>query len=233
FYYHGTQFLDNGNFPIILWHAHEMIFGYSMAVAVGFLLTAVKNWTGHQTLRGYGLLLLGLFWLMARIMPFTDFPGALMIMALFDLLFDATVCIALLYPLVRSKQWKQLGIWSILLLMTTGNTLFYIGLIWKHPELTQIGLFFGLYLIIALIMLMGQRVMPFFIERGVGYPVVLMVRPWVNVSSVILMMFFIVAVVWDPISLITALVAIALAFLQVLQMIGWYTPGIWRKPLLW
>jgi uncharacterized protein involved in response to NO len=233
FYYHGTQFLDNGNFPIILWHAHEMIFGYSMAVAVGFLLTAVKNWTGHQTLRGYRLLLLGLFWLMARIMPFTDFPGALMIMALFDLLFDVTVCIALLYPLVRSKQWKQLGIWSILLLMTTGNTLFYIGLIWKHPELTQIGLFFGLYLIIALIMLMGQRIMPFFIERGVGYPVVLRVRPWVNISSLILMMFFIVAVVWNPISLITVLVAIALAFLQVLQMIGWYTPGIWRKPLLW
>ena len=210
-----------------------MVFGYSMAVAVGFLLTAVRNWTGHQTLRGYGLLLLGLSWLIARIMPFTDLPGALIIMALFDLLFDVTACVALLYPLVRAKQWKQLGIWSTLLLLTTSNALFYIGLIWGHPELTRIGLFSGLYLIIALIMLMGQRIIPFFIERGVGYPVVLDVRPWLNVSSMILMMVFIVAVVWDPVSRITVWVAIALAILQVLQMVGWYTSGIWRKPLLW
>ncbi len=29
-----------------LWHAHEMLFGYTMAVIVGFLLTAVRNWSG-------------------------------------------------------------------------------------------------------------------------------------------------------------------------------------------
>ena len=166
-------------------------------------------------------------------MPFTDLPGALIIMALVDLLFDITACVALLSPIVRAKQWKQLGIWSTLLMMTTSNAFFYIGLIWRHPELTRIGLFSGLYLIIALIMLMGQRIIPFFIERGVGYPVVLGVRPWLNVSSMILMMVFIVAVVWDPISRITVFVAIALDILQVLQMVGWYTPGIWRKPLLW
>ena len=32
------------------WHAHEMLYGYSMAVVAGFLLTAVKNWTGIPTL---------------------------------------------------------------------------------------------------------------------------------------------------------------------------------------
>ena len=27
------------------WHSHEMIFGYTVAVIAGFLLTAVRNWT--------------------------------------------------------------------------------------------------------------------------------------------------------------------------------------------
>ena len=31
----------------IQWHAHEMIYGYGMAVIAGFLLTAIKNWTGR------------------------------------------------------------------------------------------------------------------------------------------------------------------------------------------
>jgi uncharacterized protein involved in response to NO len=34
------------------WHAHEMLYGFAFAVIAGFLLTAVKNWTGQQTLHG-------------------------------------------------------------------------------------------------------------------------------------------------------------------------------------
>ena len=38
-----------------LWHAHEMLFGYAMAVIGGFLLTAVWNWTGRKTAAGLPL----------------------------------------------------------------------------------------------------------------------------------------------------------------------------------
>ena len=37
--------------PTTLWHAHEMIFGYTLAVIAGFLLTATANWTGLQASR--------------------------------------------------------------------------------------------------------------------------------------------------------------------------------------
>ena len=38
------------------WHAHEMVFGFAMAVLAGFLLTAVGNWTGRETLVGTPLI---------------------------------------------------------------------------------------------------------------------------------------------------------------------------------
>ena len=41
----------------IHWHAHEMLYGYAMAVIEGFLLTAVCNWTGQPALQGTGLML--------------------------------------------------------------------------------------------------------------------------------------------------------------------------------
>src|SRR5687767_9985161 len=44
--------------PPTLWHAHEMLFGYTCAVIAGFLLTAAQNWTGHATARGGSLLAL-------------------------------------------------------------------------------------------------------------------------------------------------------------------------------
>ena len=43
--------------PALLWHAHEMLYGFAVAVIVGFLLTAGKAWTGLQTARGAALIL--------------------------------------------------------------------------------------------------------------------------------------------------------------------------------
>ena len=37
---------------VIIWHGHEMIYGYLAAIAAGFILTAVPNWTGRLPMMG-------------------------------------------------------------------------------------------------------------------------------------------------------------------------------------
>jgi uncharacterized protein involved in response to NO len=44
----------------ILWHAHEMIFGFNAAIVAGFLLTAVRALTSLETPSGAPLALLWL-----------------------------------------------------------------------------------------------------------------------------------------------------------------------------
>ena len=41
------------------WHSHEMVFGFLPAVIAGFLLTAVRNWTGLTTPGGTAIMSLG------------------------------------------------------------------------------------------------------------------------------------------------------------------------------
>ncbi len=53
--------------PPLFWHAHEMLFGFAVAIIVGFVLTAAKAWTGLPTPRGPALAALVLLWLAARI----------------------------------------------------------------------------------------------------------------------------------------------------------------------
>jgi uncharacterized protein involved in response to NO len=39
----------------LIWHAHEMVFGYATATVAGFLLTAIPNWpvsAHHQEIGG-------------------------------------------------------------------------------------------------------------------------------------------------------------------------------------
>ncbi|WP_259368440.1 NnrS family protein [Colwellia sp. BRX10-4] len=52
------------------WHIHEMIFGFGSAIIVGFLLTAVQNWTGIASVKGKPLAALFFLWLLGRVVIF-------------------------------------------------------------------------------------------------------------------------------------------------------------------
>ncbi len=220
-----------------LWHGHEMLYGYAIAVIAGFLLTAVRNWTGIATIHGWPLMLLLLLWLAARMMPFIAHPNALLLMALFDLSFNIALCLAILHPIMRSNHYKSLGVWLVLVALTATNLFFYLALLDLLSKHAQLGLdralYCALYLIIFLILLLGRRVIPMFITNGVGYPVTLTNRRWLDISCVVLLLIFIVSELFLSLPAIAALCAALLCLLHTIRIASWYTHGIWRKPLLW
>ena len=217
----------------INWHGHEMIYGYGMAVIGGFLLTAVRNWTSIQTLHGTGLIVLALFWLLARILLLVPGENYLWLAAVCDLVFNIWLCAALIQPVVKVRQWAQVGLLSKVVLLAVSNGLFYAELLYGMENGIRWSLYSGIYLIISLILLMGRRVIPFFIERGVGYMVSLRNRIWVDRANLVVMLAFWVLAVFTPYTMGAGVLALALSLLQGIRLYDWYTPGIWKKPLLW
>ncbi len=53
--------------PAVLWHVHELIFGFAAAAIGGYLLTALPSWTGLPLVQGMPLKILLLFWLLSRL----------------------------------------------------------------------------------------------------------------------------------------------------------------------
>lgn len=88
-------------------------------------------------------------------------------------------------------------------------------------------------MIIALIMTLGRRVIPMFIERGVGYQVQLVNHKWIDRSSLVLLLAFFIVFVFIENRQISAIISLALFFITTIRLFGWHTPGIWKKPLLW
>ena len=41
-----------GAMPPMVWHAHEMVYGFAVAIVIGFLFPAVRNWTNLPTPTG-------------------------------------------------------------------------------------------------------------------------------------------------------------------------------------
>ncbi len=214
------------------WHAHEMIYGYSLAVIAGFLLTAVKNWTGVHTLSGKGLLSLFALWLAARV-SFIVMDGYIWYAAILELLFSTGLLIAVCRPIILTRQWKQMSILSKLFLILFFNGLYYCGLFGWIDQGLHWGIYGGLYLVLGLILTMGRRVIPSFIEQGVDYPVSLFNSRWLDISSLVLFLGFFVSEVFFPESLPGVWLASLLFIVNAARLVGWHTPGIWRKSLLW
>lgn len=228
-YISGLQ-LPLQSLPSHYWHAHEMVYGYAMAVIAGFVLTATVNWTGLQTLNGLPLLMILCCWVMARILFFT---GQIAIASVLDLFFLFIVGVAIFLPIWRARLWKQMAVASKILLFFTSKLVFYLGVIGILDNGVYIGIYAGLYLVIGLILMMGRRVIPFFIEKGVGYYVQLYNSKVVDISSMLLFTVFVVLELTQYSRAASAYIALVMFGITAFRLVGWHTIGLWKKTLLW
>ncbi|MCP4187469.1 MAG: NnrS family protein [Gammaproteobacteria bacterium] len=214
------------------WHAHEMIYGYALAVICGFLLTAVNNWTGMKTTNNQTLALIFGLWLVVRLC-FVFAAASLWVAVIPDLLFSLLLLAAMSRPLIATKQWMQMAIVSKILLLSICNALFYLGVFGLVENGVFWGIYGGLYLVIGLILTMGRRVIPFFIQNGVGYQVTLFNSKWLDIPSMVLFLGFFISELFLRNHALSAWLAAGLFVINAVRLVGWHTPGIWRKSLLW
>lgn len=231
-YFLGLFALPSGPISSFQWHAHEMIYGYAMAVIAGFLLTAVQNWTGLPTPKGIKLALLFGLWAAARLF-FSLGEPYLIASAICDLLFTSILLVVLSRLVIQSKQHKQFAVIAKLLILLICNLLFYLGAYGYVTDGLLWGIYGGLYTIIGLILTIGRRVLPFFIERGVPESAQLFNSKWLDLSSLFAILIFFISELVLKNQALSAYAALVIAGVNAIRLIGWHTPGIWKKSLLW
>ena len=73
--------IPDGPLPMMRWHAHELLAGFVGAAMVGFLLTAIPNWTGCRPYSGAKLAGLAALFLLARLLLLPGSPVPIQIAA--------------------------------------------------------------------------------------------------------------------------------------------------------
>ena len=216
-----------------IWHAHEMVYGYALGVIAGFLLTAVKNWTGVQTVHQKPLAALFSLWFLARLLPVVINNVPWWIVAIADLSFSILLIASIGVPLYKARAKAHAAILLIVALFFVGQSLFYSGVAGWVSAGTLLGIYLGFYLVILMILVMGRRVIPFFIEKGVGHPVEIKNYQWVDIATMILFLIYVVLELFHFSLALSSVVAALFVMVQLVRISGWYTPTIWDKPLLW
>jgi uncharacterized protein involved in response to NO len=216
------------------WHRHEMLFGFAMAIVAGFLLTAGQTWTGQPGVSGNKLMALAVVWLLARLGWLFGLPVALLIPL--DLLFMLGVTGLMARMLWKARQKRNYPIIAVLSLMTAADVLVLCGVVLGDDALQRQGVLAGLWLVAALMAIIGGRVIPFFTQRGLGRTEA--VKPWLWLDVALLVGTGLIAVLYAVGVALQQHVWLGVLFLGIaaghlLRLARWYDSGIWRVPLLW
>ena len=215
----------------IPWHSHEMLFGYIVAVIAGFLLTAVRNWTGVNTPNGKPLMLLTMLWLTARILPTMGemVPGV--VIALVDLAFLPALALAIKPALWQGKMKINRIFVPLLLIMAIANLLTHLQFLGISSTYSR-GVDSMMYIIILLIVLISGRVMPFFTEAALPDAKVNRNQRWETVSSAALGILILVQMIY-PHPWLAGPLTLIIAITLMLRAIGWHDRRVWSTPILW
>jgi len=147
-----------------IWHAHEMVFGFTLAVIVGFLFTAGRNWTNRATPTGAALAALAALWIVARVLVVTPFAWAA---AAANVAFPLAAAIALAIPFVKARNRRSyffVGLLVLLSLAAAGVHLAQLGVIDAPP---WAGVQLALDVVLFIMGVMTGRVIPSFTNNGV------------------------------------------------------------------
>jgi uncharacterized protein involved in response to NO len=211
-----------------LWHGHEMLFGYTLAVVAGFLLTAVRNWTAQPTASGPALMALAGLWVAGRVLVLTPYPATA---AIVNAAFPLALAVAIGIPLVRSRNTRNyffLGLLALMAALVAGLHVALLGAAGLPPRL---GLVLGLDVMLFIMTVMGGRVIPMFTNNGVPgagaarHPLV----EKLALGSV-LALFVADALQWHGVLAAVAAVAAATHCARLALWRPWRT---WRAPLVW
>jgi uncharacterized protein involved in response to NO len=216
-------------YPAMLWHAHEMSFGFVLAVIVGFLLTAARVWTGLPTPTGHHLAGLAALWVVARLFNyFGPSPAAMLADAAFLIL----PMIALGLVLVKARSHRNLFVLVILTAFLVANTLFHLAVAGRVAFAPITAVHFFVFTVIMLIGVIGGRVIPSFTAnalRGVRQ----YRSRWIDVLALagtgVALLLVLVAAPVVP----TVAACLAAAALQAARLAGWNPWAARRQALLW
>ena len=139
-----------------------------MAIVTGFLLTAVRAWTGVTGVCGRNLMLFVSLWIAARVLISLNLAISPWIVAIVDVGYLLIAAGLMAYPVIKVKQWRNLMFVPILSIFAALNGVSHWASYSNQASLA-IQAFHGAIILLTLIVaIIGGRVIPMFTANGCG-----------------------------------------------------------------
>lgn len=219
--------------PPLEWHIHELLYGYLSAAVVGFLLTAVPNWTGRMPVSGWRLAALTLLWLAGRIAMLLSGTTGLPLASAIDISFLLVFAIVIAREIIAGKNYRNLKVLSGVLLLACGNITFLVEVILQGTA--NYGTRIGITAVLALVMLIGGRIIPSFtrnwlVRENPGRIPVPFNR-FDGLAMIVSLLALLLWIVW-PDHILTGYMFVLAGILQAIRLSRWAGDRTWKDRLV-
>ena len=219
-------------------HVHEMVFGFIAAVIAGFLLTAVKNWTGRTPASPRVLGVLVAAYLIGRVAVVAEAAGAPRGVGAFELVFMPLLALLLARPIVLARDRRNAGVASIVALLAVADVLTHVAAWAGNMALATSMRAAALLLPCMLLAVIGGRVIPMFtrnvvIEQGAAVRTPGAIDRLAIAAIAAVTLVAVVAPFASPMRAVEPFVALVAGALTLLRMRGWASARTLSTPILW
>lgn len=225
-----------GVFPPVIWHIHEMIFGFGAAAVAGVLLTAIPNWTGRLPLQGKPLAVLVLLWFAGRVAVLLSPLTGPAVAAVIDLAFPAIFLAAVAREIIGGRNWRNLPMLGALALLLIANLLMHFAPL-GIAETADTGGRLGIATLLMLISLIGGRIIPSFTRNWLAEqrPGARLPAPFGIGDRIALGLMVVALALWTvlPGAAMTPWIEAGASLALFVRLARWRGSATLREPLLW
>lgn len=214
----------------VSWHAHEMIFGFCMAIVAGFLLTAVANWTGGAPARHMQLALLCVLWAIGRVVLNIDMGLPQPVVAGLSLLFIPALALSLSIPLIKSRNKRNFIFLGLLTILFASDAVFLLF------GQSRSALYVALMMVLTMVSLIGGRIIPAFTVAALrrrGFMVVQTDQYRLDMAAIISLIGVALSLILTPAGWVLGCIAAVSCALHAVRMRHYHSFKALSDPLLW
>lgn len=218
----------------LVWHSHEMTFGYLGAILAGFLLTAIPNWTGRLPVIGGPLAALAGLWALGRVaMAAQSWLGEGLATTI-DVAFLIVLAVVATREVVAGGNRRNLPVCGLLALVAAANVLSH----WEmaNGTVNGYGLRLGLGTVAMLLALIGGRIVPSFTRNWLARRnAPALPAPFGPLDKAALLSVAVALAAWVavPASPITGGLLLAAGAVHLARLARWRGLATLGEPLVW
>ncbi|MBL4741266.1 MAG: NnrS family protein [Sneathiella sp.] len=224
-------------FPLdaLLWHQHEMLFGFAGAAIAGFMLTTIPNWTARLPVSGWRLATFFTLWLFGRLVMTSPATLNLMLVSAIDLAFLSTLTYLIGREIFVGRNWRNLPMLFLIAFFTSGNWLVHAE-IQGFMDTAELGIRISLFTLTMLVAVIGGRLIPSFTRNWLvkaGKAARPNPKGIIDTIAYASLAIFIITKIIAPDSVITAYLALISSGTHLIRLIGWKGWTVLPEPFMW
>ena len=212
----------------VLWHAHEMLYGFMASMIAGFVFTASQNWSGLPGIHGRKLQVLAFLWLAARLAGV--FSDSFLLKFFTNESFWLLSLYWLLPYLLKQQPKRNLEFIFFLSAYAVGSGLMQLQMA-SIANTATYGIRLGIDTTLLIVFLIGGRVIPYFTQKGIA-DTHIDKKVWIERSSVFLGYLFLISDVAGFTPQLSQALCWAMAGIHSLRFSGWHFWKTIKNPII-